>query len=59
MSDTKIHQRMYRERQGEIIKDGAEFQRYGNRRKEIARLKVKDRRRERKVENYLTRKQID
>ena len=53
MSDTEKHRRMYRERKGEDINDGKWFPRYGNRRKEIARLKVKFRKAERKTLNHI------
>lgn len=59
MSNTNTHRRMYRERQGETANDGVESRRYGNRRHELARLKVKERRRERKAEQRLLQKDTD
>jgi hypothetical protein len=53
MSDTKKHQRMYQERQGQEFKKDFDSRRYGNRRRELARLKRKEIRRERYAENRL------
>jgi hypothetical protein len=43
MSKSYKHQRMYEERQGEESNDGFDSRRYGNRRKELSRLKVVER----------------
>lgn len=56
MSKSFKHQRMYEERQGEESTDGFDSRRYGNRRNELAGLKVKERRKDRKKHNRNTEK---
>ena len=53
MSKSYKHQRMYDERHGIEENDGFDSRRYGNRRKELAKLKVKERRRDRKKHNSM------
>jgi hypothetical protein len=53
MSNSKKEQRMYDERHGLELNDGFNSGRYGNRRKEMARLKVSERKKIRKKLNKM------